>query len=432
MFVNRLLFRIKALLDKPMVRGTMWLLIAKAVRIFIQAAYFIVIARALGADQFGAFSGVLAMVGILAPFSSWGAENVMVKHVSRNLSLFNTYWGNTIVMTFLSGALLLILAEVIGSVILPDSISPLIIFLIALSDIICLRLIDACAKAFLCVDKLNQNARINIILSSKNLIAAFLLITFFPQPTVLQWAFLYCISTAISAVQCVWTVNRVVGKPKPDPSLIPSEMKEGMYFSIGLSSQSIYNDIDKTMLASLSTLNATGIYAAAYRIITVAFVPVQSIVAAGYARFFKHGEKGIRGSYSFAKRLVPFAAAYSGTCAIALILFAPVIPYILGDEYRDAVGAIRWLAPLLVLKSLSYFGADTLTGAGFQGVRSGVQVGVAVLNTLGNLLLIPAFSWKGAAWATLLADGCLALLVWGLVYYYYRRQNQVYAANDES
>jgi len=430
MLPENLINRFKALSNKPMVRGTLWLLLAKGVRIFIQAAYFIIIARALGAEQFGAFAGVLAMVGILAPFSSWGAENVMVKHVARNPGVFCTYWGNTVLMTFLSGGVLLILAQIIGYFILPDSISPLLVLVVSLADLICLRLIDASAKAFLSIDRLDQNARINIILSSKNLISAVLLVTFMAQPTVMAWALLYLISTAIASVQCVGAVSRIAGRPRPDPRLIPAEMREGFFFCIGQSSQTVYNDIDKTMLASMSTLGATGIYAAAYRIITVAFVPVQSIVAAGYARFFKHGEKGIRGSFSFARRLVPVAGLYSGVCAIALILFAPVIPLILGDEYASAVGAIRWLSPLLFLKSLSYFGADTLTGAGFQGVRSLVQIGIAVLNFLMNLWLIPLFSWKGAAWATLIADGTLVFIIWGLVYYFHRRQKQLSVVND--
>jgi len=422
--------RIKALSNKPMVRGTLWLLIAKGVRIFIKAGYFIIIARALGAEQFGAFAGVLAMASILSPFSNWGVENVMVKNVARNPSVFSTYWGNTVLMTLCAGGLLLLVAQVVGQLILPDTISPLLIFLVSLSELICLRLIDASAKAFLSVDRLDQNARLNIILSSKNLVAALLLVAFVAQPTVMAWAVLYLVSTAIAALQCVWAVSRIVGPPRPDITRIPASMKEGFYFSIGQSSQTIYNDIDKTMLASMSTLGATGIYAAAYRIITVAFVPVQAIVSAGYARFFKHGEKGISGSFAFARRLVPVAGIYSGLCAIALIFCAPVIPLILGDEYANAVEAIRWISPLLVLKSLSYFGADTLTGAGFQGVRSAVQMAIAVLNFLLNLWLIPNFSWKGATWATLVADGMLVLIIWSLVYYYYRRQKQLSIVKD--
>ncbi|MBD1910726.1 MULTISPECIES: flippase [unclassified Leptolyngbya] len=430
MQLQSLVDRFKALSKKPMVQGTLWMLLARGIRIFIQAAYFVIIARALGAEQFGAFSGVLALVSIFTPFSSCGAENVMVMHVARNRSLFGTYWGNTVVMTFICGGLLMLLALVVGHFILPASISPLVILILCVSDLICLQLIDASAKAFLSVDRLAQNARISIILSTKNLVAAIAFVTLVPNPSVMAWSLLYMVSTAIAAIQCVWAVHRQIGPARPNARLIPAGIKDGIYFGIGLASQTVYNDIDKTMLASLSTLNATGIYAAAYRIITVARVPVQSITSAAYARFFRHGEKGISGSYAFAKRLIPFAGGYGAVGSIALILFAPVVPYVLGDEYKDAVGAIRWLAPLLFFKSISLFGADALTGAGFQGIRSALQVGIAILNTLLNFWLIPAFSWKGASWATLISDGLLMVIIWGAVFYYNRRQKRLHTAND--
>jgi hypothetical protein len=38
-----------------------------------------------------------------------------------------------------------------------------------------------------------------------------------------------------------------------------------------------------------------------------------------------------------------------------------------------------------------------------------VQILVAVANVVLNLWLIPAYSWKGAAWASLGCDGLLAV-----------------------
>ena len=68
------------------------------------------------------------------------------------------------------------------------------------------------------------------------------------------------------------------------------EFVEGLYFSTSLSAQNIYNDIDKTMLARMATLDAVGIYAAAYRLIDVAFIPVRSLLYAGYTDFFRAGQ----------------------------------------------------------------------------------------------------------------------------------------------
>lgn len=422
--------KVFALLKKPMVRGTLWMLIAKGTRIFVQAAYFVIIARALGAEQYGAFAGVLALVNILTPFSSWGAAHILVKHVARDRRTFSTYWGNAMVLTFVSGLALLVLSLIIGKLVLPNSISPWLVVLVGLSDLIFLRIIDNASKAFLAVDLFSRTAQINVLLSLKNLLAAIALVVFFKEAGVITWAALYLISTLVSAVHSYVEVNRLVGRPQPDLSKVKPEMVEGFHFSVALSAQTVYNDIDKAMLASLGTLEATGIYAAAYRLIGVAFAPVASLMAAGYARFFKHGQAGISGTLKLGKKFLPVAGGYGLLGSIGLFVLAPVVPYLLGDEYRDAVEAIRWLSPILFIKSVRFFAADALTGAGFQGIRSGVQVALAIFNSLLNLWLIPLYSWRGAAFVSVLTDGLLAIALWGLVFSLHQKQQRAHANSE--
>ncbi len=210
-------------------------------------------------------------------------------------------------------------------------------------------------------------------------------------------------------------------RPKWILGSIAVDLKEGFYFALGFSSQNVYVDIDKTMLARLSSLEAAGLYAAAYRVVDVSFTPVTSLLYAAYARFFRHGASGVQGSLAFAKRLLPFAWVYAAFAGAGLYLAAPLLPYLLGPDYEEAVEATKWLSVLPFLKATHYFAADTLTGAGFQGVRSGIQVLVCVFNVLANLLLIPIYSWRGAAWASLASDGLLALSLWVVVWLVYTK-----------
>ncbi len=46
----------------------------------------------------------------------------------------------------------------------------------------------------------------------------------------------------------------------------------------------------------------------------------------------------------------------------------------------------------------------------------------AVVNVSLNLWLIPLYSWRGAAWASVVTDGLLALLVWCVVIWLYRAE----------
>jgi O-antigen/teichoic acid export membrane protein len=79
----------------------------------------------------------------------------------------------------------------------------------------------------------------------------------------------------------------------------------------------------------------------------------------------------------------------------------------LGSEYHASVEALRWLAPILILRTVHRFYSNSLTGAGFQGARTAAQAGVALFNVLLNLWLIPAYSWRGAAWSSLASDALL-------------------------
>jgi O-antigen/teichoic acid export membrane protein len=406
------------------------MLLSQGLRLVLQAIYFVIIARILGAEQYGAFVGTTAFVAILSPFASLGIGNLLVKNVSRNRALFREYWGNALFTIAWSGLGLVIFVLAIAPLFLPETISYLLVFLVAVTDLFFYRIIDVSGQAFQSVLWLSKTAQINLLPNLTRLLAALVLINFFPKSGALEWSYLYLISTAISASIGVLLVCNSLGTPKLALSKIKPEITEGFYFSVGLSAQTIYNDIDKTMLARLATLEATGIYAAAYRLIDVAFVPVRSLLAAAYAKFFQHGVTGIGGSIKLAKRLLPFAGIYGAGAGIGLFLFAPIVPYLLGKEYSEAVEALRWLAPLPFLKAMHYFAADTLTGAGLQGVRSLVQAIVAVFNISLNLWLIPLYSWRGAAWSSLASDTFLMLSLWLLVAYLSKQPFPRFEEND--
>jgi O-antigen/teichoic acid export membrane protein len=405
-----------------LLKNTLWMLSANGARLILQAGYFVIIARALGPEQYGAFVGATSLVSIVAPFASLGAGNLLVKNVSRNRTLFSEYWGNSLFMILTSGAVLIVLIVLISPFILPRTIPLSLVFTAAVADLIFYRILDTAGQAFQSVLWLSRTAQLNILPGITRIIAALTLISFFKNPNASEWTCLYLVSTAISCFVGIILVQQSLGRPKLAIKRIRHEIAEGFAFSLGLSSQTIYNDIDKTMLASFSTLGATGTYAAAYRLIDVAFVPVRSVLGAAYAKFFQHGSSGISGSLILAKRLTPLAGLYGIAAGFALYFCAPIVQHVFGTEYTDTVEALRWLAPLPFLKAMHYFAADTLTGAGFQSLRSVMQVSVAVFNVLINFWLIPQYSWRGAAWASLASDGLLMLGLWLMVGFLYSRQ----------
>ena len=411
----------KGKLTSPLARNTLWSLGGSGMRLLIQAIYFIIIARCLGPGQYGAFIAATALTAVMSPFVGLGYGSLLIKNVSRDRRLFAEYWGNGLMMTLVSGSILTFLAMGVCRLVLPRSIPMQVIILLSVSDLIFMKLLDMAAWAFQSVERLSGNAQLNVLASLTRLIGIAGLALAVSHPGVLAWSAVYVAGSIVAALVAVAWVTFSLGKPKLALRRIPGESVEGFYFSVSLAAVTIYNDIDKAMVARLATLEAAGVYAAAYRLIDVAVIPVRALLCAAYPSFFRVGKEGLGATIRHSRRLLVRIVPYSLFAFLALLVGAPLVPHILGHQYADITAALRWLALLPVLKTLHYFIADALTGAGHQRTRTLTQVGVAAFNILINLWLIPAYGWRGAAWSSLASDGLLALSMWFIVTLLHRR-----------
>jgi O-antigen/teichoic acid export membrane protein len=389
-------------------KNTLWMLLGQGLRLVIQALYFVVIARSLGVSGYGAFIGVVALVAIVSPFGDLGSGCLLVKNVSRDKSLFPSYLGTALVTTAAASSALFLAVLALSHFTLPLGIPLTLVLLVSGSDLLGLNIITICALSFQSFDRLDWTAAINVMLSIGRLAVALILVGMYRHPSPLQWSYAYFCSTVVVAIVGALLVFAKLGAPRFRWQSAPGESREGLYFSASLSAQTIYNNLDKAMLARMGTLEATGIYGAAYRLIDVSFVPVSSLVAASFSNFFRAGTAGISAILSYAKPLLLRALLYSFLATAILLTCAGMVPYILGAEYARTVEALRWLSVLPILKALHYFFTNALTGAGYQALRARIQAGVAVFNVLINLWLIPAYSWRGAAWSSIASDGLLA------------------------
>ena len=393
-------------------QNTLWMLVGQAARTVIQAIYFVLVAHALRPAGYGAFVGALSMVMIAAPFASLGAGAVLVKNVARDATTLEVYWSNALVVVAISGAALLAVVLGAAHVVLPSAIPLGLVLALGLAELLLARTVELCAQVFQAFQQLKWTAVIHLSLSGWRLLSIAGLYAVLREPTPLQWSLGYLAATVAAAATAMLLVRVQHGRPRFVVDRARMELREGAYFSISLSAQSIYNDIDKTMLSRLSTLAIAGVYGAAYRIIDVSFSPVSALLSASYARFFQHGTEGLSGTVRLARKLLPLAIAYGVVAGLALAMLAPLAPLVLGERYALIEPMLVWLAPMPLLRACHYFLADALTGAGYQRIRSAVQIVVAVANVLLNLWLIPTYSWRGAAWASL---GCDSLLALGLL-----------------
>ncbi len=401
---------------QSLVKEASWLLIAKLFNVFVQAAYFIILARVLGPENYGSFIGITALASLVFPFVALGTEHVLMQKVAVKPQLFFTYWGNSLFILLVSGAFLSIVCLLISPIFFTDKISLITIALIIIADLIFLSVIDLSIKALMSVYLAKKTSQLIVFTTCGKLLAALSLAAFFENPSIETWAILYTGTYMTISILAIIIVNRLIGVPKPKFSSLIATIKQGFFFSIGTSANNINANLDKTMLARMAGLQATGIYGSAYRFIEVGKVPIISLFGASYTRFFKYGESGIQNTLKFAKKLLPLLVAYSIICVLGYHIFAPWIPYVLGAEYQDAIAVLLWLYPLPAIFAFQLLAADSLTGAGYQRARSIIQIGAAILNISLNIWLIPLYSWKGAAWATLISDTLQMVCLWIVVF----------------
>jgi O-antigen/teichoic acid export membrane protein len=390
-------------------------------QLIIQGVYFVILARTFAPEKYGAYIGIVAIVSVFMPFASWGSEQVAIQHISRQRSAFREAWGTGILKTLIFGSLFTSLILIVYSFFPIPGISLEVLFVVALANLIFLKLNDMVRDSFVGIGLLNYTARIMFLVSLNRFFGVLVLITLFDHPSILEWTILYCFATFMAAVISTHLLVKQVDYPLFRLSKVNRDLKLGFSFALGISAQSIYNDIDKSMLAKLSTLASAGIYGAAYHILNVSFTPIMSLAMASFRNFFQQGVSGIRGSFQLCKKLLPMSLGYSILAIVGLWIFSPLVPLILGSEYIDSATALIWLSPTIFFRTMHLFAADTLTGADLQKVRSGAQAFVALTNAGLNFWLIPLYSWRGAIGATLISECLLMMILWSAVYLYSRK-----------
>lgn len=392
-------------------KNTVWMLLGNGTRLLIQGVYFVLIARTLGSQQYGAFVAVVAAAACAVPFVSNGFPNLMIKHVSCDRGLWAESLGSLLLVTLVSGVALFAVVTFGCLLLLPHTINRAAIVMILASDLLVFPYVRVAGVAWWSLERLSGMAAVNVLSSSLRLVGIMVVVGLH-HATLTGWAVAYLASSACASIVALTWVFWRLGLPRLNIETIGPELWEGLSFSVSLSAESIYNDIDKVMLAQLSTLEASGIYGAAYRLVNLGFQPILALSSATYPSFFREGKDGIQASARYGARLLRQALPYSICVAVIALICAPLVPRILGSQYAEAAEALRWLAVLPLLKTVHFFIADTLTGAGYQVRRTAVQVSVAVANVLINLWIIPVFGWRGAAWSSIASDGFLAIGLW--------------------
>jgi len=398
----------------PMARNASWLLVGQGLGLLLQAAYFVILARLLGPVQYGVYAGAFAFANLVAQYSALGTGSVFLRYVSSDRSAFAVYWGNILVVTSVVGGVLVFALVQLGPKLLNPS-SAALVLLAAVGNCICAQLTIESGRVFQTFEQMRLSALLNLLTNLMRTMAAVAMLLALHKATAWQWALVSTLVSALAAAATIATVTLRFGKPRFEPELFFKRSAEGFGFAVAMSTSSLYNDLDKTMLSHYGMNHANGIYSMAYRIVDIATIPIFSIRDAAMPRLFKLGRVGVAASADLSYRLLRRTLSLGVISSAVMFAAAPLIPFVVGQGFAEGAAALRWLCLIPVFRSIHQMTGCALTGAGMQNYRTFTQLTAAAINFFLNLWLIPRWGWHGAAWSSLSTDAILAAMNWGIL-----------------
>jgi O-antigen/teichoic acid export membrane protein len=391
------------------------MLVGQGCSFLLQAGYFVLLARLLGVREYGIFAGAFAFVGIAMPYSTLGSGLLFVRYVGSRPDSFAVYWGNIILSTTIAGTALTAVLWLVAPHLLNPA-SAAIVLPVGIGNCIFSQMLASMGFVFQAFERLRMTAALNILTNGLRLLAVGIMTILLPHSNAQQWAMASLYVSLLAAIVGFVVVSKGFCWPQFSPSLVISHAVEGLGFSLGWSAQSIYNDIDKTLLSHYGMNVQNGIYTMAYRIVDIASMPITALDAAALPRYVRDSSNNdVRGVNRLAVRLAIRASLVGLMMSAVLFFTAPLIPHLVGRGFAAGVQALRWLCLLPAMRGIHQLTGCALTGMGFQRYRTAAQLSAAGVNLALNLWLIPRYGWHGAAWASLATDGSLAIATWLLL-----------------
>ncbi len=393
-------------------RNIFYKILAESTKV-LPALLFIYVARRLGGEDFGKLSFAFSFTGMCILIADFGLNRLLVRNVSRQKELTGEYVANVyvlkIVLSFMcviAMGMFVVLAGYSGEIITLVMIFGGAMFFRSLLDVSC-----AIFNAHEQMEKEAVLKGINhILMFMSGAIVLALGFGLFELSNV--FLVVYLISSMIG---CYMVYKGIVNiRPRFDLGFWYSILKESMPIALTVTFVVIYIKIDIVMLSLIRGDNVEiGWYSAAVRIIELMHV-IPAIIASAIFPIFsilhKESMDSLAEVYktSFKYLLVTALPIVVGT----LLLSDRIIDLVYGEEYVQAIPALRILVCSIIFVFLNYILLNILVSADRQKIIAIVTGICLFINISLNMCLIPYNGYLGAGYATVITEIILFAVCW--------------------
>lgn len=381
-------------------------------------------ARYLGVSNYGIFGFATSFTAILAVTVDLGINTHVIRHVATDYDSAPKYLGNAMPLKSIFGIGTMILTLIILILMKTDELTLTVTLLFAIEMIIksFINLLNGSFQAF---EEGKYQGIGNTLLHIILLI--FILITIFTDFGLIGISISYILANAITLIYTYYAFKNNIAKPKFELDLEFCKQITVLslpFAVIGLL-YTIYYSIDIVMLTNMVGSYASGIYNATYKLISVLtlfYSVYTAVIFPVMSKFFNDDESMLLISF---EKSIKYLMLVIIPIAIATVFYSTDIIHLIYGHKYDAASSVLciliWTVCLLFISGA----ANSLLNASHKEVAvTKIYAIAAVFNIVLNFVMIPYFSYNGAAITTVLSDLLIVIIQFYIIYNLGHRPNK--------
>ncbi len=390
---------------KKLSRNSFFSFLSTFFRLFANVILFWLIARYYGKEIFGQFTIAQTFAAMFVLFADFGLDILLTTELPKNLKpsneLFRKLFSIKLVLSILSFIGMAILAFV-GN--FGTQVRHLIIIFSFYAAFTTLT--NFLFAFFRGNEKFEYETRVSFLINFGALIIIFVLILFKESIIVISLAFaiIRLFGLIVSVFYVLQVQSDITFKLDFDnPSAI---LKQVLIFGVFLIFGNLYFQLDTILLSFWTSEESVGIYQAVFRLILLPLLVSDVLVSSFMPTLSRLNSENLEKWKTTGFLLNKFLIIISLPISIAIYFFADqLISIIYGkSEYAEAVPILKIFAIIVFVRLISETRGLMLTTSNRQKTRMLIVVSATIINLCINIILIPIFSIRGAAIASLVTN----------------------------
>lgn len=397
---------------KSIARNNLFLFSGQIISLVLGLFYFAYMAGYLGVKNLGILNTALSLTVLIGLLGDLGLSSLMTREISRNLSLAPKYLGNILLIKVLLAVVTFGAVVIVANILGYSEQATRVIYIITLSTI-ATNFTQVFYSIFQAFERLEFQS-LGVILNSV-LMTIGIIYSVYQKLDLIHFAYIYFITNSIIFSYSFFVCLRKLTSLdlKIDWIFLKQVISESMPFWLNSVFVLIYFKVDMVMLSIMSGDAAVGLYSASYRLIdALGFIPIvlMSTMYPIFSKFYISSRDSLEFAFKKSFKLLTIIAIPIGIGTT--ILAERIILFIYRDvQYAPSAAALQILIWASVLSFINYTPSTYFSSTNRQRALMIFTCIGAVLNIFLNFMLIPRFSYDGAAIATVCSELAVGILM---------------------